>query len=221
MFSHEGEEPSETKLDLHAILKDTKQNESKNQQITVKGAVLNGPAGQSGMVCLEIDNRLRTSWEDPLSFTGPSEPSINQTITLRMGKFGTGEPNRQSSVQDLPCLNNHAEITFNGDAERSVEQHGEADAAVMWPYNQCQADKASNLWPGKFIPPTRSCELAMMEQTGLRSANLSLSYKVIKANLPESSYLFCLKWVGLVFWLLIFMPLRSTNASKIFFTGSE
>ncbi len=172
----------------------------------MKGAVLNGPAGQSGMVCLEVDNRLRTSWEDPLAFTGPSEPSINQTITLRMGKFASGEPNRQSSVQDLPCLNNHAEITFTGDAERSAEQHGEADAALMWPYNQCQADKASNLWPGKFIPPTRSCELAMMEQTGLRSANLSLSYKVILKNLPESSYLFfCLNWVGLNFWSLIFI----------------
>lgn len=163
----------------------------------MKGAVLNGPAGQSGMVCLEIDNRLRTNWEDPLAFTGQSEPSINQTITLKMGKFASGEPNRQSSVQDLPCLNNHAEITFSGDAERSGSQHEEADAALTWPYNQCQADKASNLWPGKFIPPTRSCELAMMEQTGLRSANLSLSYKVFIKNLPEFLFLLVkMGWLG-------------------------
>lgn len=177
-FSHEGEDASETKLDIYGVIKDTRQNDVKNQQVNLKAVVINGPASQSGMMCLNIDNSLRTNWEDPLAFTGQSEPSINQSISLTLGKFPSGQPNPQTSVQDLPCLSNHAEITFTGEAQRSEEQSSEAEASATWPYNQCQAEKASNLWPGKFIPPTRACELTMMEQTGLRSANLSLCYKV-------------------------------------------
>ncbi|CAL8110187.1 unnamed protein product [Orchesella dallaii] len=179
ILKHEGTEQSETKLDLRMILKDNPQ--TKHQQINIKGAVINGPGGQSGIMCLDFDNRVRADSSDPLGFSGQSEPMINQTIVLKIGKFPAGEPNRQSSVQDLVCLDNHAEITFTGDAQRSEQQIQEAEAATSWPYNQCQADKASNLWPGTFIPPTRACELAMVEQTQLRSANLSLCYKVVKS----------------------------------------
>lgn len=175
---HEGTEPSETKVDVQLVLKETKQNSNKHQQINIKSAVINGPSGESEMMCLDFDNRLGTRWDDPLAYSDQSEPTINQTIALKIGKFPSGEPSRQSSVQDLPCLNNHAEMTFTGDAQRSHEQIVEATAAATPPYDQCVRDKASNLWPGKFIPPTTSCEVAMMEQTSLRSANLSLCYKV-------------------------------------------
>lgn len=185
LIGHQGEQASETKVDIQAQLKDSKQSESKNQQITLKAAVINAPSGESGIACLEIDNRLRASWEDPLAFTGQSEPSINQTISLKIGKFPAGEPNPQSSVQDLACLNNHAEITFTGDAQRSQEQNDESVAAATAPYNLCEADKASKLWPGNFIPPTRACEMVMMEQTSLREANLSLCYKVSEKGLAN------------------------------------
>ncbi|ODN03791.1 Vitellogenin-6 [Orchesella cincta] len=176
VLNHDGAEKSETKLDFHMLLKDNKQ--TKHQQINIKGAVINAPSGHSGILCLDLDNRVRADYDDPLGFTGQSEPSINQTIVLKIGKFPPGEPNRQSSVQDLPCLDNHAEITFTGDAQRSKEQIEEAAAAATLPYVQCQAEKSSNLWPGRFIPPSRACELAMVDQTRLRSANVTICYKI-------------------------------------------
>lgn len=163
-FDHEGEQPSETKVDLYGALIDKKQGATKHQQINLKGAVVNGPGGKSGIVCFDIDNQLNTNWVDPLDYTGQSEPEVNQTITLRMGTFPSGEPTRQTSVQDLPCLTNHAEVTFTGEAKRSADQVMEADAAAIPPYNLCNGDKASGLWPGKFIPPTRSCQVKFHHQ---------------------------------------------------------
>lgn len=169
-FVFAGTTPSVTQLKFNA---EFHEHSIETKTIKLKFQANDEISGHHGVMCIKIDTSANRFPKDLLSYEGENEPQAGIRIKIQIGKVTKEETNKE----DPPCSENYAAVDVKAQVTRSFDQLAEASSNI-YPYSQCNAEKASPGFPGNFIPPTPACHAAAYEQTSLRAINVTIDYKV-------------------------------------------